>query len=313
MTKVSVIVPVYNVEKYLPSCINSILAQTLSDIQIILVDDGSEDGSGKICDYYQKIDKRIKVIHQKNCGVMKARAEGVRVSDSEWICFVDADDAIANDAIECMYLYVTDDVDLIVFESKNNEICNAQEYVQLLFKFQLLELWGKLYRRELLNEYTLSIPHQIKIGEDFICQLRILCVVKKKIQLCSEKKYFYNTNNPDSVQNSYKKSYDYEMAILNQVAEIIEKMQLNDERTKIAYLKWRIAYLGGMIGLRYNIDYKSKWIKELEKEYNNYHLSIKEHLIMEAVRIPFFRIFLIIEKNLKKMVRILINKIKKKL
>ena len=79
MAKISVIVPVYNVQEYLHSCINSILVQTLSDIQIILVDDGSKDNSGKICDDYQKKDKRIKVIHQENSGVMKARAAGVYI------------------------------------------------------------------------------------------------------------------------------------------------------------------------------------------------------------------------------------------
>ena len=237
MPKISVVVPVYNVQEYLNSCINSILAQTLSDIQIILVDDGSKDNSGEICDDYQKKDKRIKVIHQENGGVMKARAAGVYIACSDWICFVDADDTIAPDALECMYSYVANDIDIVVFESQIDATYNAQEYIQLLFNFQLLALWGKLYRRDLLNKYTLSIPPQFKVGEDFICQLRILCMVTRKIQLCSEKKYIYNINNPNSVQKSHQKSYEYEMAVLNEVADIMERMQLNEEQAKIAYLK----------------------------------------------------------------------------
>ena len=138
MPKISIVVPVYNAEKYLPSCVNSILAQTLNDIQIILVDDGSKDNSGKICDDYQKQDKRINVIHQKNSGVMKARAEGVRVANGEWVCFIDADDMVAPDALECMYSYIANDIDIVVFESPINASYNAQEYIQLLFKLALV-------------------------------------------------------------------------------------------------------------------------------------------------------------------------------
>lgn len=311
MSKISVVVPVYNAQEYLESCINSILAQTLSDIQIILVDDGSKDNSGEICDDYQKKDKRIKVIHQENGGVMKARAAGVYIACSDWICFVDADDTIAPDALECMYSYVANDVDIVVFESQIDTTYNAQEYIQVLFKFQLLALWGKLYRRDLLNKYALSIPPQFKVGEDFICQLRILCMVTRKIQLCSEKKYIYNTNNPNSVQKSHQKSYEYEMAVLNEVADIMERMQLNEEQAKIAYLKWRIVYLGGMIGLRYPVDYKCKWITKLKKECNSYSLSSKERLTINAIHVPFFRLFLIMEKCIKKEARYLINRIQK--
>lgn len=311
MSKISVIVPVYNVHEYLESCINSILAQTFSDIQIILVDDGSKDGSGKICDDYKELDKRIVVIHKKNGGVMSARAEGVRRADSEWICFVDADDTIAPDALECMYSYITDDVDVVVCESQIDNYYSAQQYVQLLFKFQQLALWGKLYRCYLLNDYALSVPARFKVGEDFICQLRILCGVKRNIRLCSEKKYIYNTSNINSVQRSHKKSYEYEMALLTEVADIMKNMRLADISVKVAYLKWRIVYLGGMIGLRYSVDYKSIWVTQLKKECKNYNLSFKESLIISAIDVPFLRIFLIMEKGLKRKARSLINIIKK--
>lgn len=310
MAKISVVVPVYNVQEYLESCINSILAQTFSDIQIILVDDGSEDDSGRICDNYKELDKRIVVIHKKNGGVMSARAEGVHRADSEWICFVDADDTIAPDALECMYSYIADDVDIVVCESQIDTYYSAQQYIQLLFKFQQLALWGKLYRRYLLNDYVLSVPAKFKVGEDFICQLRMLCSVNRKIRICSEKKYIYNTCNTYSVQRSHKKSYEYEMALLTEVSDIMKNMQPVDESVKVAYLKWRIVYLGGMIGLRYPVDYKNKWVIDLENECKKYKLSIKERLIIQAISVPIFRMFLITEKSLKKTARWLINKVK---
>lgn len=311
MPKISVIVPVYNVQEYLESCLNSILAQTFSDIQIILVDDGSEDDSGKICDNYQSRDDRIFVIHQKNCGLIRARAAGVQIAVGEWVCFVDSDDMIAPDALERMYSYVSDDIDFVVFESHINTICKPQEYVQLLFKFQLLSIWGKLFRRHLFNDYVLSIPSKFQVGEDFLYQLRILCGVNRKIRICLEKKYIYNTSNVNSVQRAHKKSYEYEMALLTEVADIMKNMQLADISVKVAYLKWRIVYLGGMIGLRYPVDYKSIWVTQLKNECKNYNLSFKESLIISAIDVPFLRIFLIMEKGLKRKARSLINIIKK--
>lgn len=310
MPKISVVVPVYNVQEYLKSCINSILAQTLSDIEIILVDDGSKDESGRICDDYQKLDERISVIHQPNGGLIRARAAGVRMAVSEWVCFVDSDDMIAPDALERMYSYISDNIDLVVFENQIDTTYNAQEYVQLLFKFQSLTIWGKLFRRHLFNDYVLSLPSKFQVGEDFLYQLRILCGVSRKIRICSEKKYIYNTSNINSVQRVLKKTYDYEMGLLNEVASIMERMQSTDKCVKIAYLKWRIAYLGGMIGLRYPVDYDTKWVIDLENECKKYTLSIKESLTIKAIHVPFLRIFLVAEKFLKKSIRKLINKFK---
>lgn len=310
MPKISVVVPVYNVQEYLESCINSILAQTFSDIQIILVDDGSEDNSGKICDIYKSKDDRIFVIHQKNCGLIKARAAGVKIAIGEWVCFVDSDDMIAPDALECMYSYIADDIDFVVFEGQTNAIYNAQEYLQLLFKFRLLSIWGKLFRRDLFNDYVLSIPAKFQVGEDFLYQLRIICGVNRNIRLCTEKKYFYNTNNTNSVQRSHKKSYEYEVALLNEVADIMGNMYSADVCVKEAYFKWRIVYLGGMIGLRYPIDYNDKWVIDLKIECKKYNLSVKEKLIIHAITVPLFRICFVMEKTLKKIARHLINKIR---
>ena len=95
--EISIIVPIYNVEKYLPRCIESILAQTFTNFELILVNDGSEDDSGEVCDRYAKEDKRIKVIHKKNGGVSSARNAGLKNSIGNYIGFVDPDDYIKKD------------------------------------------------------------------------------------------------------------------------------------------------------------------------------------------------------------------------
>lgn len=101
--KISVIVPVYNVANYLPKCIDSILAQTYENIEVILVDDGSTDNSGKICDEYAKKDNRIKVIHKENAGLSSARNKGIEVASGEYLAFIDSDDYISEKMFQLLY------------------------------------------------------------------------------------------------------------------------------------------------------------------------------------------------------------------
>lgn len=108
MPKVSIIVPVYNVEKYLRECLDSILDQTFKDFELILIDDGSKDKSGEICDEYAKVHSNITVVHQKNQGQAAARNNGVKISEADWIMFVDSDDVIHPDLLHFLYKAVTE-------------------------------------------------------------------------------------------------------------------------------------------------------------------------------------------------------------
>ena len=105
---ISIIVPVYNSEKYLERCINTILNQTFDDFELILIDDGSDDKSGKICDCFSEKDSRIKTIHQDNMGQAAARNRGIIESSGEWICFIDSDDVVNPYYLEYLYSAVTD-------------------------------------------------------------------------------------------------------------------------------------------------------------------------------------------------------------
>ncbi len=103
MCEISIIVPVYKVEKYLKKCVDSILAQTFSDFELILVDDGSPDNSGRICDDYAKKDARVRVVHKQNGGLSSARNAGIEVAKGKYLGFVDSDDYIAEDMYELLY------------------------------------------------------------------------------------------------------------------------------------------------------------------------------------------------------------------
>ena len=114
MAELSIIVPVYNNKNYLMQCIDSIINQKLRDIEIILVDDGSTDGSGAICDKYCDLDERIQLIHQENRGCLYARLQGLKESSGEYVGFVDSDDYIASDMYELlMYVAKTKNCDIV--------------------------------------------------------------------------------------------------------------------------------------------------------------------------------------------------------
>ena len=178
---ISVIVPVYNVEAYLDKCISSIVNQTYSNLEIILVDDGSPDRSGEICDAWSEKDHRIQVIHQKNAGGGAARNAALDVAQGELIAFVDSDDYLAPEMFACMNRHMIDDVDLVecdfisvcdedaLFDSTETLVHTYTsedamlENIQDRFFRQLI--WNKLYRREILE--GVRFPEEKGIDDEF--------------------------------------------------------------------------------------------------------------------------------------------------
>ncbi len=114
MFRVSVIIPIYNTAKYLPRCIESVLCQSFDGFELLLVNDGSTDGSGDICDTYATRDSRIRVFHKENGGVSSARNLGLKEAKGEWVCFVDSDDELLPDGLQTMVDAVSSDVDLVM-------------------------------------------------------------------------------------------------------------------------------------------------------------------------------------------------------
>lgn len=168
--KVSVIIPVYKVEKYLKRCIESVVNQSYKNIEIILVNDGSPDKCDEICDAYARIDSRIKVIHKENGGLSSARNAGLDIVSGEYIMFVDSDDWIEEDSLEQLCEYIDSDYDIINFkfsfvkEGSKNIIglqsdlkksyeCDLISYIDKLFMGELsFFIWNKLYKKDLFND-----------------------------------------------------------------------------------------------------------------------------------------------------------------
>lgn len=193
---ISVVVPIYNSADTLSACIESILNQTFSDIELILVDDGSTDRSGDICDSYVSKNSRISVIHQPNKGRTEARKAGVNKATDEWLCFVDSDDTLPPDALSVLYSAATNDTDIVL---GNGYTLSDEQRKQIpMAEFRHLAIrgegniglpWGSLYRRSVLSPYLFDIPRHIMMGEDYIFWLRLVFSTEKPVNVVYETVY----------------------------------------------------------------------------------------------------------------------------
>lgn len=233
---VSVIVPVYNAEKWLKRCVTSIAKQTLKEIEIILVDDGSSDNSGKLCDELASTDARIKVIHNSNGGPSKARNTGMRIACGEYIAFVDADDEVKLDMYETMYKTAHE-------ENKNADIvlCNichrspdgerildhhmAEKYEgNTHIRNELLKLFytctpsgivspcNKLYRRVFLQECCIEFDEQRVRAEDYHFNFRAIRDAAL-IRTIKGPYYIYYQDNLNSITHTYRENHYFEWKI----------------------------------------------------------------------------------------------------
>ena len=229
----SVIVPIYNVEKYLRQCLDSILDQTFTDFELILVDDGSPDACPAICDEYKKKDTRIKVIHKKNEGLLEARKSGVRQAIGQYIGFVDSDDWISHS----MYERLTNAAkstgsDMVIGNGlRIPEKGKSRNFANLLpsgvydksalinkvypVMLQNRDLYGnrhiqpsvclKIFKRSLISQIYASMKHDVVIGEDMACTYSCLFAADSLYVMDDSFKEYYYRYNSDSVSWRYKK------------------------------------------------------------------------------------------------------------
>ncbi len=213
MPTVSIIVPVYNVEKYIEKCIDSILNQTYKDFELILVDDGSTDNSGVICDEYAKKDNRIKVIHKVNGGVSHARNMGLEVALGKYVVFCDSDDyvssqylndlicanAIKNDSLVVSDIFeFTEDIDTKACESSYEnsyriislDNMNEQDFSLLFLQYKLWGPYCKLFSSEIIKTQNIKFDTNLKTAEDFCFNMQYLKYVNNIIFL-NVKNYYY--------------------------------------------------------------------------------------------------------------------------
>lgn len=224
MPKVSVIIPIYNVEKYVKQCLDSIINQTLTDIEIICINDGSSDNSINILNEYAQKDERIKIISQVNQGQGVARNNGIKVATGEYIGFVDPDDFIDLSMYEKMYKVAkSNDVDLIEctyrqYYEKSKEIVVRQNPIELpkdetfdwrispdyVFRGTILSVWNKLFKASFVRENNIAFS-QTKLAEDHIFTIKSR-ILAKKISFLDNPLYTYRVSENSSVNSINQES-----------------------------------------------------------------------------------------------------------
>lgn len=228
MPIISVIIPVYNVEQYLRECIDSVLASSFHDFELILIDDGSKDNSGSICDEYAVKDSRIKVLHVENGGVSKARNIGIKVSKAPWLTFIDSDDFVSTSFLSKLYSAIEEhsDVDFVhagcMLYGESHD--TAKEYLYpdmysddknfLISEFRGLP-FAKLFRRDIIINQNICFDELMKAQEDLLFCLDYICHVNKYVFQDSYE-YFHRTDNQTSIMHSaFSPSYEYALHAAN--------------------------------------------------------------------------------------------------
>lgn len=213
LTLVSIIVPVYKTERYLSRCLRSILAQDYQELDIILVDDGSPDNSGVLCDELAQTDARIQVIHKKNGGLSSARNAGIKAAKGDYICFIDSDDYVAKDYVSTLYgLMQKHGADLVkinyvevctdtyskkaIGTSKRETVYTGKDVERAFLELQVDSVCVFLYKKSLIGDTQFP---EGKTSEDIPFNFSLFQKAKTFVYLPAEKYYYYH--NPDSISN----------------------------------------------------------------------------------------------------------------
>ncbi len=312
--KVSVIVPVYNVAKYLPRCLDSLKEQTLKEIEIICINDGSSDESGDILNKYAGEDDRFVIIEQENKGVSAARNRGIELAKGEYIAFVDSDDYVDIQMCEDVYsLSVKTNADIAVFggsvfteEATNNEyLTNAQRFFEQNLTTRTVEyannsvcalcketgswplIWNKFYKRELISECG-SFSTELALGEDEAFLFDIFPLARK-IVYTEEKYYHYLRNRPESATDKIVLNFVKRAESNLKMAEIV----YNDWARKDLIKKYENEYLSRYIDLLFDsvnsvgfdpvfqLEYARNVLDFFNRHFENFSLKIVKNYYSE--------------------------------
>lgn len=304
---ISIIVPVYNVELYLSRCIDSIINQTYKNLEIILVDDGSTDNCGIICDDYEKKDSRIKVIHKKNGGQAEARNRGLDLSVGEYIVFIDSDDYIDEHMIEVLYCKLKEDNSdmaicnyMISNEDENHNICHTEPRIYL--KNEIVEyddIWKRFLGKEHIafviacnKIYKKKLFYNVKYAEGKVYEdeyiIHRLLGQCKRISFVEKPLYFYLIRNGSTTNREYSiKKMDMVEAMIDRTEYSISHDLCNIMKKSFLSAVGYLSYGFFVLDLK-NEDDKARLTK-LHSHIKKIYPKVKETLsFLERIRVLMF-------------------------
>lgn len=307
---ISIIVPVYNVEQYLDKCIESIVNQKYSNIEIILIDDGSKDSSTQMCDLWAKKDSRIKVVHKKNEGVSMARNDGLNLSTGKWVTFVDADDWIEENYINSLYANADKLTDMVIGRTiavKNNiELYdgyrghkienftgeNKERLFESIFNDNIKNMKyphistcsAKLIRKDIIVKNKLSYNTKLKYYEDALFNIETICL-SRNVKVIDKVIYKYRLNVNSSTHSFDDNTLLYYKQVYLELNKLSKKYNLNFKKYNDIF---RIKNLDSIL-INYLRNTKQKFCKKIEfisklKENKIYSSAIKKVKISELTK-----------------------------
>ena len=264
--KISVIMPVYNVEEYLPKAIESVLNQTLGDFQLFLVDDGSTDKSGIICDKYESHDKRVKVLHQKNSGAHNARNNALKLATGEYVCFFDSDDYIESNMLEDLYnLAIKYNSEIIISGFFINTYYNSNNYIVLNYipvttnnldienfnnkndfrvnsyinfdKNMFYPPWNKLYKLSYIKNNNITFP--ITYRDDFPFVLNVIKDVSNVTYTKHQYYHFIRKRSDSETQKYVANLYEKREEEHNEMLSIFKYWGLENDKNSLEMISRR--------------------------------------------------------------------------
>ena len=332
---ITVIIPVYNVKTYLRECVDSVLVQSYHNLEIILVDDGSTDGSGKLCDEFKEVDERISVIHKKNAGLGYARNSGLEVFTGKYVTFLDSDDYITSTMIETLYKAMKDngvDECKMGFQrvKNNHSVCAETKYTNETFpgkkarekyaprligsapdKHDSIEMCvcGAIFNGDIIREHALRFPSERElISEDLIFHLEYLqhangaCVIENT-------DYKYRINDT-SLSRSYKPDRaEKSLHFYDEVARRLKEYGYNEDILNRAK---RMLFVNIRVCIEHEILYNGQNMKQTVKNINTLcanpqiqniiesypvkKLGVSQRMFIECVRYKMGRILYLLKK-----------------
>lgn len=257
--KISLIVPVYNASESLPRCLDSMLAQTFRDFEVLLIDDGSSDDSGAVCDRYVELDNRIRVFHKENGGVSAARQLGIDNARGEYTIHADADDWVEPTMLEELYNKAVDtDADVVICDFYVNKD-DRQTYVKqqpialdhitiLRSLFQQLHgsCWNKLVKRACYKEYNIKFPVGINHCEDLLTWIQIYQHPVKTAYL-PEAFYHYVQNDESITHHFTRKTYEMRQSFYNEVCKVLPVDGYGQEKRRTRLNVLTEGYMFGVV------------------------------------------------------------------
>ena len=299
MKLLSVIVPVYNVKPYLIKCMESILNQTYSNLQIILVDDGSTDGSQDICDEYAKKDNRIFVIHKENGGQSSARNAGMEKATGDYIGFIDSDDWIEPnmycnlitqlekhnaDLAACSFYECKDNERKAIGSSKNIQVLNTEEIFLNKNKLRFL-VWNKVFRKSCVHDLRFVLG---QVYEDFHFCCQVFLQTKKLVYL-DEPLYNYRISRPGNTNSSFKPG---RMCIFNEFDELIRGLSERQYyKAREAMLIYALEFYRRLYKEACKLNASDDNKKTIRKNYVNYYKTCRNEKVKLAKGFYLFYFF----------------------